>query len=244
MYPSNTYILFLLVFLIAGCSSKKEAPDGTAASASASPLVAVPPVVDAAPPPSPEPPEPPKIAKKHLRVLHTGDSMVGGGLSRALGPKFVADGAKYFRDVIESGTIHDFSQNDHLPKLLASTKPDLIVISLGANHVPHFIDIEKEIGPYVPKLIKRVEKIDCIWVAPPIWKPHQQKFNDWLKDHVAPCKFYDATSEERHLEIARREDKIHPNEKGGEVWADDFWKFYKEGEGQFFLLPDAGAAAP
>lgn len=171
--------------------------------------------------------------------------MVGGGLSRALGPKFVADGSKYFRDVIESGSIHDFSQKDHLPKLLASTKPDLVILSLGANHVPHFheMDLDKEVAPFVAKLIKRVEKYDCIWVAPPIWKPQQQKFNDWLKDHVAPCKFYDGTDAEHHLEISRREDKIHPDEKGGEVWADDFWKFYKEGPGVFYAEPATVADA-
>lgn len=193
--------------------------------------------VAAAPAPAP---------KKYKRVLHTGDSMVGGGLSLALRPKFEADGTKYHRDVIESGTIHEFSQNDHLPQLLSTIKPDLILLTLGANHVPHSIDPQKEIGPYIPKLLKRVAGIDCYWIAPPIWKPEQAKFNKWLSEHVAPCRFYDASE----IDIARRADKIHPNEKGGEAWADDFWKFYK-GSGAFLegatgdekattLLPDAG----
>jgi lysophospholipase L1-like esterase len=187
------------------------------------------------------PTAPAPIPKKYKNVLHTGDSMVGGGLARALGPKFEADGTKYHRDVIESGTIHEFSQNDHLPKLLTSIKPDLILLTLGANHIPHSVDPEKEIGPYLPKLLKRVTGIDCYWIAPPIWKPEQVKFNQWLSEHVAPCKWYDASE----LDIARRPDKIHPNEKGGETWADDFWKFYK-GSGAFLddasttLLPDAG----
>ena len=165
--------------------------------------------------------------------------MVGGGLARALGPKFEADGTKYHRDVIESGTIHEFSQNDHLPNLIKSFKPDLVLLTLGANHVPHSIDPDKEIGPFLPKLIERVKGIDCYFIAPPIWKPSQAKFNQWLGERVAPCRFYDGS----HLDIARRPDKIHPNEKGGEVWADDFWKFYK-GAGAFTegpsLLPDAG----
>ena len=171
--------------------------------------------------------------KKYLRVLHTGDSMVGGGLARALGPMFEADGTKYRRDVIESGTIHEFSQNDHLPKLIASFKPDLILLTLGANHIPHSIDPDKEIGPFLPKLIKRVAGIDCYWIAPPIWKPSQAKFNQWLSEHVAPCRFYDGSQ----LDIARRPDKVHPNEKGGEVWADDFWKFM-QGDGAFFETDD------
>lgn len=201
------------------------APEGAALpSPSAAPS---PEVVDAAPP------RPPR--KKHTRVLHTGDSMVGGGLTRALGPKFEAGGAKYKRDVIESGTIHDFAQQDHLPKLIAAFKPDLILLTLGTNHVPHSVDPEKEVGPYVPKLLARLKGIDCIWIAPPIWKPSQAKFNEWLSTHVAPCKFYDGSA----LEIERRSDKIHPTDPGGEVWADGFWKFF-EGDGAFFEL-DAGA---
>ncbi len=230
MYRTAISALSILLLASASSACSKPAPttDGNASpsnAVSASASVSAAPIAKAAPP-APEPP--PRTPKKYTRVLHTGDSMVGGGLARALGPKFEADGTKYHRDVIESGTIHEFSQNDHLPSLIARTKPDLILLTLGANHVPHSIDPEKEIGPYLPKLLKRVAGIDCYWIAPPIWKKSQAKFNQWLSEHVAPCKFYDGSE----LEIARRPDKIHPNEKGGEVWADDFWKFYK-GEGAF-----------
>ena len=234
-------IAALLCLLVAACS-KKPAPAETTTTAKADAEAAAVATASASAAPTPPPPPPP-VPKRYKNVLHTGDSMVGGGLSRALGPKFEADGTKYHRDVIESGTIHEFSQNDHLPSLLAKVKPDLVLISLGANHIPNSVDPDKEIGPYVPKLLKRLSGIDCYWIAPPIWKPAQAKFNEWLKEHVAPCKFYDGSS----LEIERRADKIHPNEKGGEVWADDFWKFYK-GDGAFtvdpVLLPDAGVPVP
>jgi lysophospholipase L1-like esterase len=220
-------LLLLLILMLPACSKATHAAEGERdASAMAAPIalsVAPPPAADAAPP------RPAPVPKKYARVLHTGDSMVGGGLAAALGPKFEAAGTKYHRDVIESGTIHEFSQNEHLPQLLAKVKPDLILITLGSNHVPHSVDPDKEIGPYLPKLLKRVSGIDCYWIAPPIWKPAQAKFNQWLSEHVAPCKFYDGSA----LEIARRPDKIHPNEKGGEVWAEDFWKFHK-GDGAFF----------
>jgi lysophospholipase L1-like esterase len=214
------------LLLLAGCSKSSPAAE-VVVDAAPAPVVAAA-VVDAAPPAPPAPP--PRVPKKYARVLHTGDSMVGGGLARALGPMFEADGTKYYRDVIESGTIHEFSQNDHLPKLIEKVKPDLILLTLGANHVPNSIDPDKELGPYLPKLIKRVGGIDCYWIAPPIWKPHQAKFNQWLSEHVAPCRFYDGSS----LDIPRRADKIHPNEKGGEVWAADLWRFYK-GDGAFLL---------
>lgn len=223
----------VLCLLLVACSKKTESTT-TAPADAAPPAVTASAVASASAAPAPAPPPAP-VPKKYKRVLHTGDSMVGGGLSRALGPMFEADGAKYHRDVIESGTIHTFSQDSHIPELLAKVKPDLVLVSLGANHIHQGADPEKEIGPYVPKLLKRLDGIDCYWIAPPIWKPEQASFNAWLKEHVAPCKFYDGSE----LEIARRADKIHPNEKGGEVWAADFWKFYK-GDGAFTLLPDAG----
>jgi lysophospholipase L1-like esterase len=234
----STILLAALVAL-AACSKPSPSADADASSkaSTASASVATP----AAPTSSSttQAAPAPRTPKKYQRVLHTGDSMVGGGLARALGPKFEADGTKYHRDVIESGTIHEFSQNDHLPSLIARIKPDLILLTLGANHVPHSIDPEKEIGPFLPKLLKRVAGIDCYWIAPPIWKKSQAKFNQWLSEHVAPCKFYDASE----IEIARRPDKIHPNEKGGEVWADGFWSFYK-GEGAFFEGADPAPASP
>ncbi|MBX3219088.1 MAG: SGNH/GDSL hydrolase family protein [Labilithrix sp.] len=237
---------FVSLLAIVACSKAAPPAGGQAEADAAAPATkaATSAVAPTAPAEAPSAETPAPAPKKYARVLHTGDSMVGGGLARALGPKFEADGTKYHRDVIESGTIHEFSQNDHLPKLIASIKPDLILLTLGANHVPHSIDPEKEIGPYLPKLLKRVAGIDCYWVAPPIWKPSQAKFNQWLREHVAPCRFYDASA----LDIARRPDKIHPNEKGGEVWADDFWKYFK-GPGAFvegaaggaLLAPDAAA---
>jgi len=255
MHRTLSSALSILVLALAPAACSKPAPatdtdaapKGVTGSASVAAASIAPASADAGPASQPAAEPAPRTPKKYARVLHTGDSMVGGGLARALGPKFEADGTKYHRDVVESGTIHEFSQNDHLPSLIARIKPDLILLTLGANHVPHSIDPEKEIGPYIPKLLKRVAGIDCYWIAPPIWKPSQAKFNQWLSQHVAPCRFYDGSS----LEIARRADKIHPNEKGGEVWADDFWKFYK-GEGAFFEpeqpvaatpLPDPGASS-
>ncbi|MBX3258760.1 MAG: SGNH/GDSL hydrolase family protein [Labilithrix sp.] len=234
MRPPRLSVLSFFSFapLLALVACSKAAPPAPAETDADAPAVKAAPaaIASSAPAETPSATAPAPVPKKYARVLHTGDSMVGGGLARALGPKFEADGVQYRRDVIESGTIHEFSQNDHLPKLIASFKPDLVLLTLGANHVPHSVDPEKEIGPYLPKLLKRVAGIDCYWIAPPIWKPSQAKFNQWLSEHVAPCRFYDASA----LEIARRPDKIHPNEKGGEVWADDFWKYFK-GPGAFVV---------
>lgn len=227
----DSFLVLLFVVATSACSKRAPLAEADASAPEAKTAsVGVALAIDAAPASPPVSPIAPP--KRYTRVLHTGDSMVGGGLARALGPKFEADGTKYHRDVIESGTIHEFAQDEHLPKLLATLKPDLVLLSLGANHIPHSVDPEKEIGPFLPKLLKRVAGIDCYWIAPPIWKPSQAKFNQWLSEHVAPCRFYDVS--QAQVDIARRPDKIHPNEKGGEVWADDFWTFYK-GRGAFVV---------
>lgn len=231
MIPTLRRALLLSVLLVVACSKPEPSPAPDAAAPA-------PKAAESALAPEPPTAKPPRAPKKYTSVLHTGDSMVGGGLARALRPMFEADGTKYHRDVIESGTIHEFSQTDHLPKLIERYKPDLVLLTLGANHVPHSIDPDKELGPYLPKLLKRVADIDCYWIAPPIWKPSQAKFNQWLSEHVAPCRFYDGS----RLDIPRRPDKIHPNEKGGEVWAADFWSFYK-GEGAFLEEEPAGVGA-
>lgn len=236
-------------FGLLGCSSKEKggeagpAPSSTTSSAmtaaSGAPST---PVASAS-----AAPEPPKVVKKFTRVLHTGDSMVGGGLAWTLGPMVKADGAQYFREVVESGSIQEFSQNEKLPKWLNQYKPDIVFLSIGANHVPHFteVNLDKELAPFVAKLEKRLEKYDCIWLAPPLWKPEKQApFNAWLKDHVTHCKWYDGSN----LDISRRVDHIHPDEAGGKVLAEDFWKFYKgeapyEGKAPFYEVTGGTASA-
>ncbi len=233
--PMRILALALVVVACSKATPKENAENVPDAPSTTAALIAssAPPVASAAPAPTAP------SARKYARVLHTGDSMVGGGLARALGPMFEAEGVTYRRDVIESGTIHDFAQNDHLPTLLKSFKPDLILLTLGANHLPNSVDPGKEIGPFIPKLLQRVKGIDCYWIAPPIWKPSQAKFNQWLGEHVAPCRFYDGSA----LEITRRPDKIHPDEKGGEVWAMGLWTFLK-GEGAFPELSPTKPTTP
>jgi lysophospholipase L1-like esterase len=147
--------------------------------------------------------------------------MVGGGLARALRPKFEADGAKYFRDVWESGSLRDFSRSDRIPKLIKDDKPDLVLLSLGANDV---YETKPEVmAPFVAKIAKMTEGIDCIWIGPPIWKDEYKRLVPVLRDNAAPCRFFDASEIEMH----RKPDGIHPDEKGGETYADAFWVYLR-----------------
>ena len=228
-------VLALLAFAAAACSHEKPTPTASG-SASASAIargsasvaaIASPPASTASSALAAPPKDAPKVYK---RVLHTGDSMVGGGFARALRPKVEAEGAKYFRDVWESGSLRMFSRSDRIPKLIKDLRPDLVILSLGANDV---LESQKPeiMGPFVEKIAKMTVGVDCWWLGPPIWKPEYKAFVDVLRAHVAPCKFFDASD----IVMQRKKDGIHPDEKGGETWADAFWVTFRGPP-----APDAG----
>ncbi len=158
---------------------------------------------------------------KHYKVVvHTGDSMVGGGLCKALAPKFQAEGTKFVRDVWEAASLPMFAQSDRLPKLMKKYDPDLVLITLGANdiftiHPEYFVQ-------HIETIVKKVGPRDCVWIGPPPWKG-EHGLVDVMREHSAPCRFFDSTP----LVLDRRPDGIHPTEKGGEVWADALWPFVK-----------------
>src|SRR5262249_25494939 len=116
----------LVVVLVAACgrgADKGDRDAAPAAVATGEPKLEGPP--DAEPDVAPPPP------KKYARVLHTGDSMVGGGLCKALQPRFEAEGGKFYRDVWESGRVFQFAASDRIPKLLKKIDPDLVILTLG-----------------------------------------------------------------------------------------------------------------
>jgi lysophospholipase L1-like esterase len=158
---------------------------------------------------------------KHYRVVvHTGDSMVGGGLCKALAPKFKAEGTQFVRDVWESASLMAFADSDRLPKLMKKYDPDLVLLTLGANDV--FDKHPENMIRYIDLIVKKVGKRDCYWIGPPLWKG-DFGLTDTIREHAAPCTFYDS----RNLTLQRAGDGIHPTEKGGATWADAFWDFFE-----------------
>jgi lysophospholipase L1-like esterase len=161
------------------------------------------------------------IPPKHYKtVVHTGDSMVGGGLCKALAPRFKAEGTKFVRDVWESASISAFDDSDRLPTLMKHHNPDLVLLTLGANDV--FNDHPEYMAKHIESIVKKVGHRDCIWIGPPLWKP-DKGLVETIRKHAAPCRFYDS----QHLVLQRAGDGIHPTDKGGEAWADGFWPFFK-----------------
>lgn len=163
--------------------------------------------------------------KRYRVVVHTGDSMVGGGLCKALAPKFKSDGTKFVRDVWEAASIIAFADSDRIPKLMKKYDPDLVLLTLGANDV--FDKHPEHLVRYIESIVRKVGDRDCYWIGPPLWKG-DAGLVDVIREHAAPCIFFDS----RGLALQRAGDGIHPTEKGGAVWADRFWDFFKAGGGR------------
>jgi hypothetical protein len=235
-------VLWLLAaavgFTMASCS-QKDTPPKAASTEDAAPKA----ISSAEPDASTETKDAaPEIPARDLGgkvVLHAGDSMVGGdgGLTKALATKFKAEGAKFVRDYEVSVSISTYARTPRLKNLLEKHKPDIVILTLGANDV--FVPFPQTFGVHVESIVKKIGERECYWMSPPTWKP-DSGIVDVIKEHAAPCKFFDS----RNLTLKRAGDHIHPTEKGGADWADLFWAFFHGHGPSAPGLLDAGDAAP
>ena len=160
--------------------------------------------------------------RAYRTAVQTGDSMVGGGLCLALGPKYTAEGTRFVRDVWEAASIIAFDDSDHIPRLIAKYDPDLVLVTLGANDV--FALHPEVLGRHIDGVVKKIGQRDCYWIGPPAWKG-DRGLVDVIRAHASPCRFFDSS----RLVLERRADGIHPTDKAGRVWADAFWAFQAQG---------------
>lgn len=163
-------------------------------------------------------------------VLHAGDSMVGGlaGLTRALGATMKEHGLKAYRtDSWVSANLSMFHQQKRFGELLQKNKPDVVILTLGANDV--FSPAPDKLAPHVRAIVAKIGERPCLWVSPPAFPAPAHikdgperiaRFVAMLKDNAAPCKFFDSTQ----VDMARARDRIHPTDAGGASWAASVWK--------------------
>lgn len=178
---------------------------------------------NAAPIPSAEK-KPRSLAGK--KVLHVGDSMVGGtfGLTRSLEAKLTSEGAKIVRHTQVSESLVSFDKSPTLKDLLRTHEPDIVIINLGAND---------ELSPYpssyahnISNIVRRLGDRECWWIGPPSWKGPNTGLVDVIRSNVGKCRFFDSTK----LELDRASDGIHPNDRGAAKWADAFWTVFQSPE--------------
>jgi hypothetical protein len=152
------------------------------------------------------------------KVLHVGDSMVGGngGLTKALEAKLKDEGATLVRHTKVSESLTSFDKGPTLRDLLRTHEPDIVLITLGANDalVPH----PEVFAKTIQNIVRRIGARECWWIGPPMWTADTGIVRV-LRENAGTCHFFDSSP----LALDRASDGIHPTDKGGAVWAEAFW---------------------
>jgi lysophospholipase L1-like esterase len=169
---------------------------------------------------TPPPPAPPSLSGK--KILHAGDSMVGGewGLTRALEKKFTAEGATFVRHYKVSEAILNFEKTHVIADLIAKHSPDIVILTLGTNDT--LSPFPQSLATHVANIAKQMGGRECYWMTPPITKK-ETGITQVIRDNAAPCTVFD--SSKLKLEIGK--DGIHPTERGAQEWAARFWTFFR-----------------
>lgn len=210
--------------LVSACSRRDVPAPASKNSPAPVTLAAVLPTEPSAPAPVPAPHMTRSLAGK--KVLHVGDSMVGGtfGLTRALEAKLREEGAKIVRHTQVSESLSSFDKAPTLKDLLRTHSPDIVIINLGANDT---------LAPFPAAYARSVENIakravaegrECWWIGPPRWKGPDTGLVSVLRDNAGGCHFFDSTK----LELERASDGVHPNDRGAAKWADAFWTTFRD----------------
>ena len=159
------------------------------------------------PPPGPALPE-------GTRVLHIGDSFAGA-LGIELGRLLKSEGLKSRLSFKQSTYIPTWAYSKELPQLLARFKPDLVLISLGANELEN-PEPEKR-APLIHRLVERLGGRPCVWVAPVLWEGAKSSLLDVIRENLAPCRYLDSNQLIKHM--PRTFDQIHPSMAARPDWA-------------------------
>ncbi len=199
----------------ASLSSTEQVP--AAASSAAAPAVPVEEkfasglVVDqtgvGGPAPGPELP-------KGSTVLHIGDSFAGA-LGIELNKVLDKAGVRSLLRFETSTYIPTWAYDKKLPEYLAQYKPDLVLVSLGANELQN-PEPEKRI-PLIRRIVEKIGNRSCVWVAPVLWEGANPRLLEVIRANVAPCSYLDSNAFVSHMPRAR--DKIHPSMEARPDWA-------------------------
>ena len=165
------------------------------------------------------PAAPPRPAPRGPVVLHVGDSFVYAGLAQALRPRFEAFGLRYLTVSKTSAFIPTLPAAIGLRSLVASYRPALVLVTLGANDMTAF-DPESRAGA-VRSLVPSLGDTPSLWTLPPPWNEKGRVVLRVIEREAPPCRTFDPTPVADR--IRRGPDGIHPSPEGGAFWAEMFW---------------------
>lgn len=147
-------------------------------------------------------------------VLHIGDSFAGA-LGIDLNKLFRARGIRGVLKYEVPSYIPQWASGADLRKYLSKYKPDLVLITLGANEM-EIVEPENR-APKIQKLVSRLGDIPCVWIAPALWGK-DNGLMQVVRENVQPCRFLDTNTLVRHM--PRAGDGIHPNMAARPDWAE------------------------
>ncbi len=147
-------------------------------------------------------------------VLHIGDSFVHSGLTQRLRELLQPLEVRY--EVRAQHSTNSLDWAKRMPEIVASTQPDLVIITLGGNEIgSKHLDVQARAAA---RIVKAIGDRPCVWTTPPLWTEESGLF-DAVAPSVAPCRFFE-TDRVVGKYLPRRADKIHPTAEGGALWAD------------------------
>jgi lysophospholipase L1-like esterase len=153
---------------------------------------------------------------KGSTVLHIGDSFAGA-LGIELNKVLDKAGVKSLLRFETSTYIPTWAHDKKLPEYLAQYKPDLVLVSLGANELQN-PEPEKRI-PLIRRIVDKISSGNrsCAWVAPVLWDGANPRLLEVIRANVAPCVYLDSNAFITHKPRAR--DRIHPSMDARPDWA-------------------------
>jgi lysophospholipase L1-like esterase len=192
--------------------TREAAVPGSADSGSAE-APADAPVRDAGPPPPPTSETASPELPRGTTVLHIGDSMAGA-LGLELNAELAKAGVRGVLRVKTASYIPTWAGGTELPMLLAAHKPDLVIVTLGANEL-RLLAPERR-AELIRKLVGRFDGRPCVWIAPPLWTRDNGLLRV-IEHNSAPCRYLDTNV--LYPNMPRYRDKIHPSIGARKDWA-------------------------
>lgn len=151
---------------------------------------------------------------KGTRILHVGDSFAGA-LGLELNKALTAAGVKSRLQFETSTYIPTWAHNGKLGGLMSSFKPDLVLISLGANELEN-PQPEKR-AALIQRIVGVVGETPCVWIAPVLWEGAKATLLEVIRANVGHCVYLD--SNELVKKMPRAGDRIHPSMAARPDWA-------------------------
>jgi lysophospholipase L1-like esterase len=148
-------------------------------------------------------------------VLHIGDSFAGA-LGPELNRRLSEHGVRGVLKQEKATYIPTWARHQELPRYLSRYRPDLILVTLGANELD-IVEPHKR-AKTVKRLVGRFGDVPCVWVGIPLWKGANPTLLGIIEANVAPCLYLDSTALVPELE--RTKDGIHPTSSAKKLWAD------------------------